>query len=197
MDPIIEQARKLAEMLAADPRFTKLRQLESDVLSDPEKRQAPRGLREEPAEPRAQAAGVPADHARREEGARRDHEEGPRGAGAARPRARAGGLRADDGPGEPDDPREAAGRDSQGGPVHSLVVADSRRTVADARRAGPVCIETRSLVEVSAGLTIRRPVLPAASCRATIAGITSRSARIETPRSPAVSSSSSAAWPWM
>lgn len=38
MDPIIEQARKLAEMLAADPRFTKLRQLEGDVLSDPANR---------------------------------------------------------------------------------------------------------------------------------------------------------------
>lgn len=38
MDPIIEHARRLAEMLAADPRFTKLRQLESDVISDPENR---------------------------------------------------------------------------------------------------------------------------------------------------------------
>ena len=38
MDPILEQARKLAEMLAADPRFTKLRKLESDVIGNPEKR---------------------------------------------------------------------------------------------------------------------------------------------------------------
>jgi cell fate (sporulation/competence/biofilm development) regulator YlbF (YheA/YmcA/DUF963 family) len=38
MDPILEQANKLAEMLAADPRFLKLRQLEGDVLYDPEKR---------------------------------------------------------------------------------------------------------------------------------------------------------------
>ena len=38
MDPILEQAQKLAEMLAADPRFTTLRQLEGDVLNDPEKR---------------------------------------------------------------------------------------------------------------------------------------------------------------
>src|SRR5262245_61481181 len=38
MDSILEQATKLAEMLASDPRFTKLRQLENDVLKDPEKR---------------------------------------------------------------------------------------------------------------------------------------------------------------
>jgi cell fate (sporulation/competence/biofilm development) regulator YlbF (YheA/YmcA/DUF963 family) len=38
MDPILEQATKLGEMLASDPRFTKLRELESDVLKDPEKR---------------------------------------------------------------------------------------------------------------------------------------------------------------
>jgi len=38
MDPILELATKLGEMLASDPRFTKLRQLESDVLQDPEKR---------------------------------------------------------------------------------------------------------------------------------------------------------------
>src|SRR5688572_30802220 len=38
MDPILEQATKLAEMLAADPRFTKLRKLESEVLGDQEKR---------------------------------------------------------------------------------------------------------------------------------------------------------------
>jgi cell fate (sporulation/competence/biofilm development) regulator YlbF (YheA/YmcA/DUF963 family) len=38
MDPILEQAKKLAEMLATDPRFTKLRKLESEVLGDPEKR---------------------------------------------------------------------------------------------------------------------------------------------------------------
>jgi cell fate (sporulation/competence/biofilm development) regulator YlbF (YheA/YmcA/DUF963 family) len=38
MDPILEQAQKLAEMLAADPRFTKLRELENDVLGDPVKR---------------------------------------------------------------------------------------------------------------------------------------------------------------
>lgn len=38
MDPMLEQAQKLAEMLAADTRFTKLRELEHDVLGDPEKR---------------------------------------------------------------------------------------------------------------------------------------------------------------
>lgn len=38
MDPILEQAQKLGEMLANDARFTKLRTLESDVLNDPEKR---------------------------------------------------------------------------------------------------------------------------------------------------------------
>jgi cell fate (sporulation/competence/biofilm development) regulator YlbF (YheA/YmcA/DUF963 family) len=38
VDPILEQARKLAEMLAADPRFTKLRGLEGEVLQDAEKR---------------------------------------------------------------------------------------------------------------------------------------------------------------
>jgi cell fate (sporulation/competence/biofilm development) regulator YlbF (YheA/YmcA/DUF963 family) len=38
MDPILEQASKLAEMLAGDPRFTKLRRLENEVLGDPEKR---------------------------------------------------------------------------------------------------------------------------------------------------------------
>jgi cell fate (sporulation/competence/biofilm development) regulator YlbF (YheA/YmcA/DUF963 family) len=38
MEPILEQATKLAEMLATDPRFLKLRQLENDVLKDVEKR---------------------------------------------------------------------------------------------------------------------------------------------------------------
>jgi cell fate (sporulation/competence/biofilm development) regulator YlbF (YheA/YmcA/DUF963 family) len=38
MDPILEQANKLAEMLAIDPRFTKLRKLENEVLGDQEKR---------------------------------------------------------------------------------------------------------------------------------------------------------------
>jgi len=34
MDPILEQARKLAELLAADPRFIALRRLENEVLKD-------------------------------------------------------------------------------------------------------------------------------------------------------------------
>jgi cell fate (sporulation/competence/biofilm development) regulator YlbF (YheA/YmcA/DUF963 family) len=38
MDAILEQARKLAELLAADPRFQALRRLETEVLKDPDKR---------------------------------------------------------------------------------------------------------------------------------------------------------------
>ena len=38
MDPILELATKLADMLASDPRFTTLRTLEHHVLKDPEMR---------------------------------------------------------------------------------------------------------------------------------------------------------------
>jgi cell fate (sporulation/competence/biofilm development) regulator YlbF (YheA/YmcA/DUF963 family) len=38
MDPILEEARKLAEMLATDARFTTLRDLETSVLKEPETR---------------------------------------------------------------------------------------------------------------------------------------------------------------
>jgi cell fate (sporulation/competence/biofilm development) regulator YlbF (YheA/YmcA/DUF963 family) len=39
MDSILEQAKRLAEMLATDSRFTTLRRLENEVLGDAEKRQ--------------------------------------------------------------------------------------------------------------------------------------------------------------